>query len=224
MIYLLGGPPRCGKTILARQLQQTLGCSLLPADYLGAAILPYLPAEQRDTLYPSVGRGLTNDERFRQFTTADFLAAFRTRARTAWAGLSRLIEYAIYEGQSYIIEGFQIEPELVAELQTRHGADQFRVAFLVKTDLAAITAGLQAATTPNDWARERTTDPTTYPLIAAWVQQYSQVIIAEAIRCNLPYFLTDDDFTAALAAAHAALIAPSEPDQPLSHQTPHPAQ
>lgn len=41
MIYLVGGPPRCGKTTAARRLAERLCCSRLPVDYLTTALMGY---------------------------------------------------------------------------------------------------------------------------------------------------------------------------------------
>lgn len=203
MLYLIGGAPRCGKTILARRLHAQTGVSYLPSDYVGMAIGEYIPASEQASRLPAVGRGLSNDERFRRFTPEDLTAGFHIRASTTWPGLARLLDYAHDERQDLIIEGFHLEPAFVHDLLTRLAPAQCRVGYLVKTNLAAITAGLQAATEARDWARERTTDPTTYPLIAAWVQQYSGWFQAEASRYGFPTFVTDDPFEPALAAALA---------------------
>jgi 2-phosphoglycerate kinase len=201
MIYLIGGAPRCGKTIAARRLQQLLGCSYLPSDYLGAVIGRYIPAEQRATRLPAVGSGTGNDERFVRFSSAEMLAGYQTRARTSWPGIQALIEYALYDNQSYIIEGFHIEPAFAHHLANTCGSQHLRVGFLVKTDLAAIITGLQDAREPRDWARERTTDSATFKLIAAWVQHYSTYIQSEADRYGFPTFPTDTAFEPNIAAA-----------------------
>lgn len=194
MIVLIGGPPRCGKTILARRLGRQLGCAVLPTDYLGAVISRYIPAEQREARLPSVGSGTRNDERFARFSAVEMLAGYRTRARTAWPGLQALIEYAIFDGQHSIIEGFHIEPAFARHLATIYGDDNFCVGFLVKVDLDAIVTGLQAARETRDWARDRTTDPATFRLIATWVRHYGAYIQAEAARYGFPLFHTDRDF------------------------------
>lgn len=201
MIYLIGGAPRCGKTIAARRLQQMLGCSYLPSDYLGSAIGRYIPADQRATRLPAVGSGTSNDERFVSFSAAEMLAGYQMRARTSWPGIQALIEYALYDNQSYIIEGFHIEPAFAHHLADTYGSQHLRVGFLIKTDLAAIITGLQDARERRDWARERTTDPATFKLIAAWVQHYSAYIQAEANRFSFPTFPTDTAFEANIAAA-----------------------
>jgi hypothetical protein len=55
MLYLIGGAPRCGKTTLARQLAQALGCSHVPADYLGTAFANYIPISELPQRYPAWG-------------------------------------------------------------------------------------------------------------------------------------------------------------------------
>jgi 2-phosphoglycerate kinase len=194
MIYLIGGPPRCGKTIAARQLARRLGCSLLPTDYLASAVYRYIPDDEAEARYPALGRGASNDERFVRFPPAAMLAGFRIRARTIWPALAAIIEYALAEEQHYIFEGFHIEPEFARQQVAAHGQKRLRVAFLIKTDLADITTGLRAAREINDWARRHTLHEETYGHIAAWVQLYSAAISEEAARFDLPTFSTDGTF------------------------------
>jgi len=47
-LHLIGGAPRCGKTTLARRLAQALGCSHVPADYLGSAFANYIAGSLHD--------------------------------------------------------------------------------------------------------------------------------------------------------------------------------
>lgn len=214
LIYLIGGPPRCGKTIIARRLQQILGCSYVPSDYLGAAISRYIPDDQREARLPAVGSGTRNDERFRRFSAAQMLAGFQMRARTAWPGLQAFIEYALSEGQGYVIEGFHIEPDFARQLSDTYGGHNLRVGFLIKTDLEAIVTGLQDARVPNDWARGRTDDPATFRLIAAWIQRYSEYIRDEADRHAFPTFATDTAFEQSIATAlHYFTDAMDVPDE-----------
>lgn len=135
-------------------------------------------------------------------------AGFQTRARTLWPGLQAIVGYALTDGQPYIIEGCHIEPEFARHLIDTYGGDNFRIGFLTKTDLAAITTSLQTAHQGHDWARERTTEPATFRLIAAWIQHYSTSIQAEADRHTFPTLPTDRDFEASITAALAYFTAP----------------
>jgi predicted kinase len=63
MIYLIGGPSRSGKTILAKMLQQKTGANLLPLDYIEAAVTEYYSNKELDELRPfSAMRSKTNRE------------------------------------------------------------------------------------------------------------------------------------------------------------------
>ena len=42
MIYLIGGPPKCGKTTLAKRLSKSLGIPWVSTDTLQCVIKPYI--------------------------------------------------------------------------------------------------------------------------------------------------------------------------------------
>lgn len=49
MKYLIGGPPRCGKTTLAKELSSRLGVSWISTDMIDNMLKPYLSAGGRVT-------------------------------------------------------------------------------------------------------------------------------------------------------------------------------
>ena len=88
MIYLIGGPPRCGKTILARRLAGLVGCPWLQTDYLETAFSSYFPPGEYDlqrlALGPDVPRGRRNDALYATSSAAEIIAHYRALAKRAW--------------------------------------------------------------------------------------------------------------------------------------------
>jgi len=51
-IILIGGPPRCGKTTLAKRVSHELGIPWISTDAFDDIVKEYVPAEERDKLFP----------------------------------------------------------------------------------------------------------------------------------------------------------------------------
>jgi 2-phosphoglycerate kinase len=200
MIYLIGGPPRCGKTSVTRKLARTIGCSWVQGDWLTQAFSAYVPdGEFIDGVHaldvgPNVPRESRNDVRYTRFTADQIIAYYRALAQQTWPGLKTLIEYALDDGEDFVVEGYQVDPALVADYLegNPYRAAQVRVAFLVRVDHAAIATAIRTGSSANDWVVGRTQNETTFGLIARMIVQYSAVIRAEA--AGLPVFSMDDDF------------------------------
>lgn len=203
MLYLIGGPPRCGKTTAARMLARETHTPWLPVDYLQAAISPYVPPDAHRNAFPRASRrgetGWSNDAFYGQYAADEIVGFYLAEAVTVWLGLRRFLEYALAERQDFIVEGFQVQPALVAPLVRDH-PDDVRAAFLYKTDAAAIAEGIMASESL-DWARRGSRDPATVPRIAAMVGVFGDSVREEAERHCLPSFPTDADFQAQLRRA-----------------------
>ena len=69
MIYLIGGPPKCGKTTLAKKLSKYLGIQWVASDTLQVVareyVSKYASKQEMDKLYPhNAQKGKTNDETY----------------------------------------------------------------------------------------------------------------------------------------------------------------
>lgn len=202
MIYLIGGPPRCGKTSVTRKLARTIGCSWVQGDWLTQAFSAYVPdgafiaKEYALDVGPNVPCERRNDVRYTRFTADQIIAYYRALAHQTWPGLKTMIEYALDDGEDFIVEGYQVDPALVSHYleDNPHHAAHVRVAFLVREDHAAIAAAIRTGSGANDWVVGRTQNEATFGLIARMIVQYSAVIRTEAEAAGLPVFTMDDDF------------------------------
>ena len=52
MLYLVGGPPRCGKTTLSVALAKKLQIPYFSIDHIASVIPPYIAADRRDESFP----------------------------------------------------------------------------------------------------------------------------------------------------------------------------
>jgi hypothetical protein len=52
VLYIIGGPPRCGKTTLSVALARKLQIPYFSIDHIASVIPPYIPAERQDESFP----------------------------------------------------------------------------------------------------------------------------------------------------------------------------
>ena len=100
----------------------------------------------------------------------------------------------IKDGNDYIIEGYQIEPQLVAKLYKKYGAKNFKAVFLIRTDVKKIITDIKKSTTPNDWILGKTKKEETYSKIAEMIIEYSKFSEKESKKYGFKIFNMDGNF------------------------------
>ena len=130
---------------------------------------------------------------YTKHTPEEVAGFYRTQAESLWPGLRAFIKYAAMDEQAFILEGYQIWPDLLNEL-----ADEskkfIKPIFLYKSDLAQIEAGFKKSTSPGDWLLERTKEEATFAKIASMVAIYGEQTVREAQKHNMLVFNMDGDF------------------------------
>jgi len=181
MLYLIGGPARCGKTLLARRLHRRLGAPYFVTDYLTSG----LAGE------PSLG--------------VQHELGNRERGERAWPVLEGLLRNVAEVEPCYVVEGDLLLPERLAPFQGRFDGP-VRACFLgyprVSPDgkLAAIRAHPSPV---NDWVAGMS-DARLHDLVAEMVA-FSRYLEAECGRQGLPFFDGSHDFEPALEQAEKYL-------------------
>ena len=208
MIYLIGGPPRCGKTTVARRLASAVGCPWVQTDWLESAFSAYFPPGECEPRPldpgPDVPRERRNDIVYARYSAVEIIAHYRAMAERAWPGVRALVEYALFDEEDFIVEGYHVDPALVqrflaaAEPGT---ARDVRTAFLVREDRADILAGIGRGGHKNDWVLSKTRQDATFERIAEMIVQYGVVVRADAERAGLPVHSVDGDFDSQVARA-----------------------
>lgn len=194
MIYLIGGPPKCGKTTLAKTLSKSLGISWVSTDTLQCVIKPYTNKKDFSKKFPiSFQRSRNNDEKYSKYSTSEIIKAYQQQAKTAYQAIDMFTICEITDGNDYIIEGYHIEPKLVAQLKKRYKG-KIKSIFLVKLDEVKFINNINKTTTPNDWIIKRTKDKKTYSLIAKMICKYGNFFKKESTRYGLKVINMDNDF------------------------------
>lgn len=206
MIYLIGGPPKCGKTTLSKQLAKSQVIPWISTDALQNSIKPYVPKEEFDQKFPSsAAKYKTNDELYAKHSQEELILAYRTQAKTLFPAISAFVESEILDGNDFIVEGLHVEPELIAELEKKYPGS-VRGLIVIKKDVEAYTANIRKSTTPHDWIVEKTKQKETYTKIAEMVSSYSRQIETEANNLGITVFNLDQEFSLRLRTAIDFLV------------------
>jgi len=120
MIFLLGGPPRVGKSIISREIQQKHAVSVVSTDTLGAVLENVLSPEAAPDLFV-FGRfhKMSMAERVKLITKdpAELIGYVRKESYVVWKAVEAFIMRENDEGRDILIEGVAILPELMSQLE-----------------------------------------------------------------------------------------------------------
>ncbi len=197
MIYLIGGPPRCGKTTIARKLAARLHIPWVPADYLGSVAYHFIAEAEYPRKFPlSYRRSLdrSNDWLYSEHTAEEIVEFYRTQARTVWPAIEIFIAYAAHDGQDFVVEGYQIQPGLVSGLKESDFFEQVKAAFVYKSDEPGTIADFQHRTAERDWLLDNTSEEKTFVRVARMIGLYGSYIESEAAAHGWPAYSMDGDF------------------------------
>ena len=120
MIYLLGGPPRVGKSIISNEIRQKHAISVVSTDSLGAVLESTLSLEAAPDLFVFA--------RFNEMPVADrvklmvddpaeLIDSLMKESRVVWKAVEAFIRREKDEGRDVLIEGVAVLPELVSQLE-----------------------------------------------------------------------------------------------------------
>ena len=110
MIYLIGGPPKCGKTTLAKKMASKLKIQWVSADTLqviGKQYINKYASEKVESLYPhSAMKGKTTDETYDVSTPKQIAKNYIQQAKATYLAIDMFSICEITGGNNYIIEGY----------------------------------------------------------------------------------------------------------------------
>lgn len=198
MIYLIGGPPRCGKTTLAEALAKRTSLPYFTLDHVTSVIAPYIPERERAARLPlRVAREETdfsNDLFYARYSAGRAVGLYLREAETFWPGVENFIRYAARDEHDLILEGWQILPRLLSAALTPEGRGGVRAVFLYKLDVGKIASGLRSGNARHDWVVNNTRDESTFQAVAEMISLFGGHIEQEAKACGFPLVNTESDF------------------------------
>ena len=184
MVYLIGGPPRCGKSVLARRLTMDHAVPFIPTDLIWALVAVSQP-DWRTSTRKGPDRIPTAANMFEPY-------------------LERAITFLQPARQPSGIEGEVITPETTARLSSDY---ELRAVFLVRS--SATADEIAGSRGPNPWLDIAPADLVSS--VAAEVLAWSTHVQSACRRLSLPCYDVALDFEGAMAEAASALTAGAKP-------------
>lgn len=198
MIYLIGGPPKCGKTTLAKSLSKKLGIPWVSSDTLEVVTMEYIwkyASKNFDELYPhSAMNGKTNDETYSLISPKQIAINYIKQVKATYAAIDMFSICEITDGNNYIIEGYHVTPQLAARLIKKYGHENFRILFLIKSDTEKFIRDVKKSATPNDWILRKTRKEETFYKITEMIRYYGKFFDREAKKYGFEILNMDDNF------------------------------
>ena len=180
MLYLIGGAPRCGKTLLAQRLGSALGAGWCSTDTVRDVV-----AMLRPDFGAAGGVGVPPG----------------AEANLFFPYFERMAESCAYLAADYVVEGVGFLPRHVEALAS--WVDR-RVVFvgMVEPRLDAILAHEGR----NRWHRHL--PPETLAAVPAWIADWSHALREECAATGVRYVDLSDDFDAGQREAERLLLGP----------------
>jgi 2-phosphoglycerate kinase len=189
MIYLLGGPPRVGKSIISSEIRQKHALSVVSTDTLAAVLENLLSPEAAPDLFVfNKFNGLPMAERVQLMKTdpAQLIEYVRRESQLVWQAVKAFISRENEEGRDALIEGVAVLPELVSKLDEL----PYRVVFIGNQgENHSENIKKSAQENEHDWMRE-VSDPY-IGAFAMFVQRMSVHIEQEARKYGFEYIEMD---------------------------------
>ncbi|MEI6267053.1 MAG: hypothetical protein WCP14_04155 [bacterium] len=210
MIYIIGGPPRCGKTTLARRLSKKLNIGWLSGDTFEGIVRPYVSKEEYPRRFPKnilrETTNNTNDEMYTKYSVAEILDSYLVQGLVAQHAMEVLIEEMIKEKLDFILEGYHLYPEFVRKMMTKYGKNNFRVIFLVKDNYEVTLESLMASNLEDDWVHNKSNDKKIIKVIAKFILEFSKYYKNEANEYGLKVVKYTGNIDEFMQSAESILI------------------
>lgn len=214
MLYLIGGSPRAGKSILADQLSRRLKLTWISTDDLRTAAMKNIPKAELPRAFPGEFAYLqakyNNDAYFSKYTSKQFVNFDQLDAKTLWTGIRAMLEYLLEQDTDFILEGVHLLPELLETFKDTETWPLLRVAYLVKTSpskiLNQILAYKEIKGGREDWLLDNTKNLGTLDKAARGLAYYGKQLEKSALKYKFKVFNTESDFPKVLQQAEKYLL------------------
>jgi 2-phosphoglycerate kinase len=194
MVYLIGGAPRCGKTILSKKLAAKKKISWISTDSIWSVVSSYTPKDQIGKKFPY------RKTRLGLHDPKSLLRAEITESKTLWPGIKAFIKKLIDSREDCVIEGVHLMPALVNGLKRTKYWNNIKILYLVKEDPRKIKSGFSRNAAAHDWLSPLLKNPQIREAAAEMVREKSRYISAEARKYGFKVVVMDDDFEKKIVA------------------------
>lgn len=207
MIYLIGGPPRCGKTTLAKTFSKQARIPWISTDTLEVIAGEYITQEEWDLTHPYSIAHTSNNAFYEEFSVKEIIGLIKAQSLATLPAVRMMALCSLKDEVDYIIEGYHITPKFAAQMIKKYGADKVTAVFVVKTNAEQFAAAVIKNPVVNDWLVNKQTSVATIARVGTMVAEYSKMIIKEASEFGLPVFAMDTNFVSRIKQITKSLLA-----------------
>lgn len=198
MIYLIAGPPRCGKTTIAQLLAKKRQCSWISTDTLEGVAAAYTHESEIDERFPKrkmrIETERSNDLMYGKYSAKEITDVYILQARATHPAVKAVVAAEVQEKRDFVIEGHHLHPALIIDLLNEYGSDVIKPMIVIREDGEQLVSDCLKNEAVCDWFIDKTTNPTTYPKIADMILEYGVFFKKGASHLNLPVANMDADF------------------------------
>lgn len=204
MLYLIGGSPRSGKSILSQELSQKLNCELVSVDAIRKLMISKI-SEQELTSKFSFEKMYTgnNDEFFGKYSPKEILTAEIKEAEALWPEVEKIINDNLLAEYEAVIEGVQLLPKLLKKFKNNKN---IKIVYLYKKDKKLIKQAFAKNSKNNDWILNNTKQQITLEKAALTFSFYGDYFKSETKKYSLNSINTENDFKNKIQKAINMLI------------------
>ena len=120
MIFLIGGPPRVGKSIISSEIRQKHAVSVVSTDTLGAVLENVLSPDTAPDLFV-FGKfnemSMAEQAKLIMAAPTELIDYVRRESHIVWKAVEPFVRRENDEGQDALIEGVAVLPELMSQLE-----------------------------------------------------------------------------------------------------------
>jgi len=185
MLYLIGGAPRLGKSLIAKELMRRTDCPWLATDSLCAA------------LTKMAGKRLPNLFPFKPFSsessrlpTATVVHDQLTDAASMQKSIHAFLQYYENSKEDCILEGMHLLPSSIAEW--RSDTPHLQCVFLIDLNKDNVLRGIAANKEPSNWLRDAPEQ--TLHAVSDFSVALSEYLRAESEKHHISFFERTTDF------------------------------
>lgn len=192
MIYLIGGTPRVGKSLVAKKLAEATNAKAVSTDLIAGNLASSLTEAERKARFPLPGFSGTPSEN--TLSPEERVELQLVSARSVQGAIDELVAKAAAKNETLILEGVHLLPSHVRTIIDKYGTEHIQALFVGSTDTERIVDGIMKNSSPDNWMRD--SNPEVIRQVAEFASAYSACIQKDARNESLSYKERTDDFEA----------------------------
>ncbi|MEN9558146.1 MAG: hypothetical protein RL141_515 [Candidatus Parcubacteria bacterium] len=190
MIYIIGGAPRCGKTIFSKMLSQKKHIPWFSSDVIATIVSPYISKKIKTKTLPVLNVCVDPPQLL--------LRGEIQNAKILWPGMRQLLLSLLKHKQNAVVEGVHLFPNFIHELETMKGSGfarkNIRALFLIKEDEQNIIEGFKKSDKSSDWLLQCVKTEEDMRNAAKMVKIKSMYLKKQAVKHGYRVINTEKDF------------------------------